>query len=89
MATIEKVGILHVLESLVLDFSFGSSTSLALLVCRGDGILKRILHTFGNETSLNKKYPMLCLPPILLLLELHVLLKPGFEGGGRDGPINA
>ena len=32
---------------------------------------------------------MLCLPPILLLLELHVLLKPGFEGGGRDGPINA
>ena len=48
MATIEKwvFCMSMCLKCLVLDFSLGSSTSLAILVCRGDGMLKQILLFF-------------------------------------------
>ena len=35
--------------------ALGSSMSLALLVWRGGGLLKRVLYFFGNEPSLGQK----------------------------------
>ena len=48
--------------------ALGSSMSLALLVWVGGGLLKLVLHFFGNQPSLSRKSPILHLPPFAATL---------------------